>query len=95
MKSDLRKLFVEAGKKLRGEPHRVVTDFESISKGLGHHGVSLSARSLKRLWEVTTGKRPLSMEARNRLALFAGFQSWNDLLNTLRGDTDASINYEE
>ena len=88
-------LFAEAGKKLREEPHEVVTDFEKASHRLAKHNVDLSSHSLKKLWELVTGKRRLSMEARNRLALFAGFQTWDDLMNTVHGDTDASINYEE
>ena len=95
MKRDLRMLFAEAGKKLREEPHEVVTDFENASHRLAKHNVDLSSHSLKKLWELVTGKRRLSMEARNRLALFAGFQTWDDLMDTVHGDTDASINYEE
>lgn len=95
MKRDLRNFFAEVGLRLKGEPHEVALDFEKMSKSLSNHHVDLSGRSLKRLWDVTTGKRKLSKEACNRLALFAGFQSWDDLLHTLRGDTDASINYEE
>jgi hypothetical protein len=88
-------LFAEAGKKLREEPHEVVMDFEKASHRLAKRNVDLSSHSLKKLWELVTGKRRLSMEARNRLALFAGFQTWDDLMNTVHGDTDASINYEE
>ena len=88
-------LFAEAGKKLREEPHQMVTDFENASHRLAKHNVDLSSHSLKKLWELVTGKRRLSMEARNRLALFAGFQTWDALMNTVHGDTDASINYEE
>ena len=92
MKRDLRMLFAEAGKKLREEPHQVVADYEKASRRLAKHNVDLSSHSLRKLW---TGKRRLSMEARNRLALFAGFQTWDDLMDTVHGDTDASINYEE
>ncbi len=88
-------LFAEAGKKLREEPHQVVADYEKASRRLAKHNVDLSSYSLRKLWELVTGKRRLSMEARNRLALFAGFQTWDDLMDTVHGDTDASINYEE
>lgn len=95
MKRDLRNLFAEVGLRLKTEPHEVALDFERVSGSLSKHHVDLSGRSLKRLWEVVTGKRKLSKEACNRLALFAGFQSWNDLMQTIKGDTDASINYED
>ncbi len=95
MKRDLRMLFAEAGKKVKEEPHQVKVDFEKASHRLAKHNVDLSSHSLKKLWELVTGKRHLSIEARNRLALFAGFQTWDDLMNTVHGDTDASINYEE
>lgn len=51
-------------------------------------------RDLKRLWKIATGKRQLSRAAKDRLALLAGFQSWQDLDDTLHGDTDASVNYK-
>lgn len=95
MKRDLRLLFIEAGKKMKQEPHQLVADFERISNALSKRHINLSSASLKKLWAIATGKRRLSPEALDRLALFAGFQDWHDLREALHGDADASINYEE
>ena len=98
MKRDLKLLFEEAGKKTKEkveqEHHKHASDFDELSAKLHHHHINLSASSLKRLWELITGKRKLSVAAKNRLALFAGFQSWSDLEAAIHGDTDASINYK-
>jgi hypothetical protein len=94
MKRDLKCLFEEAGKKSKLGPHEVARDFEGLSSKLLKHHINLSGASLRKLWELATGKRKLSMAAKNRLALFAGFQSWNDLEDALHGDVDADVNYK-
>ena len=95
MKRDLKSLFAIAGKKMAHPRHELVKDFENVSEICSKHHVNLSSHSLKKLWELATGKRKLSKEAKDRLALFAGFQSWDDLDDALHGDVDASINYTD
>lgn len=95
MKRDLRLLLMEAGKKMKQEPHQLAVDFDHLSTMLSKHHIHLSSTSLKRILDVLTGKRKLSVENLNRLALFAGFQDWKDLRDAFHGDVDASINYEE
>ena len=68
MKRDLKCLFEEAGKKSKVGPHELAKDFEGLSAKLLKHHVNLSGSSLKKLWELVTGKRKLSMAAKNRLA---------------------------
>lgn len=80
------------GKAIR-KSKELVPDFEHLSKVFRYHHVNLSKRSLRKLWEVAQNRHPLSPETRNRLALLAGFQSWDDLQDTLHGETDASVNY--
>ncbi len=92
MKHDLKLLFAEAGMRMK-QPHQVTADFEHLSRVFGQHHINLSSHSLKKLWELVTGRRKLSREAKDRLALFAGFQSWADLDDALHGDADAEINY--
>lgn len=94
MKREMRLFLAEVGKDIK-EPRHLAFDFERMSSQLKCHHVNLSGKSLKKVWEVMAGHRRLSPETLNRLALFAGFQSWKDLQETLRGDTDASINYED
>lgn len=35
----------------------------------------------------------LSQKSKDRLALFAGFQNWNDFRDALHGDDDGQMNY--
>ncbi len=95
MKRDLRSLLALIGTKIARPGHMLAEDFEHISVLCSKHHINLSGNSLKKLWELTTGKRKLSKEAKDRLALFAGFQSWDDLDDALHGDADASINYTD
>lgn len=69
-------------------------DFEKVSETLEKYHVNLSSRSLKKLWGYLTGKEKPSQETLDRIALFAGFQKWEDLQTTLHGDSDGQINYE-
>ncbi|MBM6991796.1 MAG: hypothetical protein I3J02_00785 [Prevotella sp.] len=95
MKRDLRLLLAEVGKKMKQEPHQLASDFDHLSAALSKRHIHLSSSSLKKLWDVMTGKRKLSNEALDRLSLFAGFQDWKDLRDAFHGDVDASINYED
>ena len=68
-------------------------DLEALIKGLESGIVKhVDARKLWRL--VRDGHRP-SDKTLDKLALLAGFQSWSDLREALRGENDASLNYEE
>jgi hypothetical protein len=93
MKRDLKLLFQEAGKKVKEGEHEIGHDFEGLSRKLERHHINLSGTSLRKLMELVTGKRKLSLAAKNRLALFAGFQTWNDLDEALHGEADGDENY--
>jgi hypothetical protein len=95
MKNDLRVLLAEVGKKMKQEPRQLATELDDVSARLSRHHINLSGASLRKLWEVVSGKRKLSNETLNRLALFAGFQDWHDFRDALHGDVDASVNYEQ
>ncbi len=94
MKRDLKLLIETTGRKAKAGKHELEHDLDSLSKKLLRHHINLSVPSLKKLLELVTGKRKLSLAARNRLALFAGFQSWDDLEDAIHGDADASVNYK-
>ena len=49
---------------------------------------------LTKLWHYISGKEKPSHEALNRLALLAGFQSWDDFHEALHGEDDGQLNYE-
>ena len=93
MKRDLKLLFQEAGKKIKEGEHEVGHDLNSLSKKLERHHINLTVTSLRKLMDLVTGKRKLSIAAKNRLALFAGFQTWEDLDEALHGDADGDENY--
>lgn len=80
---------------MKAEPHQMVMDFDRLSQALSRKQVNLSSNSLRKLWELAVGRRKLSQQTLNRLALFAGFQDWHDLSEALHGEADASLNYEE
>lgn len=94
MKRDLKLLIETTGKKAKEGKHELEHDLEGLSKKLLRHHINLSVTSLKKLLELVTGKRKLSLAARDRMALFAGFQSWSDLEDAIHGNTDASVNYK-
>lgn len=94
MKKDVKQLLAEMGRALR-KSRAIVPDFERCSTLFAHHHINLSAQSLHRLWMVIKGHRHLSAETRDRLALLAGFQSWNDLEDALHGDTDGLNNFKD
>lgn len=92
MKRDLKLLFEEAGKKVKAGEHEIGHDLDSL-KEIERHHIHLSVSSLRKLMELVTGKRKLSQSAKDRLALFAGFQTWDDLDEALHGDADGDENY--
>lgn len=49
---------------------------------------------VKKIWQQFSTHKKLSPEALDRIALFAGFQSWNDLNEALHGEDDGQTNYE-
>ena len=93
MKRDLKLLTVEVEKKL-GKKIKGGTDFEKLSELLGKHHVKLNASALHKVWGYVTGKEKPSKETLDRLALFTGFQSWDDFHHALHGDDDGQVNYE-
>lgn len=75
--------------------HSLTTDLEKVSSRLEGHSTHIDAKTLRKLWaDVVRRERP-SRRTLDRLALFAGFQTWEDLRATFHGDTDAQINYED
>ncbi|MCH3981324.1 MAG: hypothetical protein LKE41_05315 [Prevotella sp.] len=57
-----------------------------------HH---LTSTTVKKLGRYLSRIENPSLKTLNRLALLAGFQDWKSLKDTVHGDTDASVNYED
>ena len=45
-------------------------------------------------WELISKHKKLSPETLDRIALFAGFQSWKDFSEALHGEDDGQANYD-
>jgi len=60
---------------------------ETLEKKLGKTNV------LHKMWEMMKGKEKPSPQMLNKLALLAGFQSWEDFQGALHGTEDGLVNY--
>lgn len=47
-----------------------------------------------KVWKYISGKK-ISPKTLDHLALFAGFQTWDDLRSAVRGDSDGQTNYKQ
>lgn len=96
MKREIKKVVLEWG---RHAPHPLdlSADFERLSKRLEQQSIHLAPKSLRRLflWLSNAKRERPSERTLNRLALFAGFQSWKDLHKALHGTNDAALNYKD
>lgn len=46
------------------------------------------------MWDVLKGKEKPSRQTLDKLALLAGFQSWDDFQGALHGTEDGLVNYD-
>ena len=94
MNRDLKILLTEVGDKMR-HPHQPVANMGHWLMGICRHKSRGSSLSLSRIWKMLAGKEELSAKTKDRIALLAGFQSWEDFKDAFYGDADAQINYED
>ena len=94
MKNDLSLLTREVEKKI-GKKVSHATDFEKLADhfSMKHH-LKVSAQGLHKVWGYMRGKEKPSRETLDKLALFVGFQSWDDFHEALHGEDDGRLNYE-
>jgi hypothetical protein len=93
MKRDLKLLLEEVDKKV-GKKISLSSDFEKLSAIFSKHHVFLNSAVLMKVWgHVMSADKP-SPETLDKIALFVGFQSWNDFREALHGDDDGQTNYE-
>ncbi len=93
MKNDLKLLTIEVEKKI-GKKIHVGSDFDKLSAFFVKHHLLIPSQSLKKVWGYISGKEKPSRETLDKLALFTGFQSWDDFRDALHGDVDGLSNYE-
>ena len=68
-------------------------ELETLLKGL-ESGIVRHVDAC-RLWRLVTHSHRPSDKTLDRLALLAGFQSWQDLREAMRGESDAAFGFEE
>ena len=73
----------------------VAADFEKVSAKLTKYHIHLNSKSLKKLWGYLASKEKPSKKALDRMALFAGFQSWKDFQKAIHGENDGQLNYDD
>ena len=94
MNRDLKILLTEVEDKMR-RPHQPVVNIRHWLKDVCRHKSGENSLLLSRIWKMLAGKEQLSVKAKDRIALLAGFQSWDDFKDAFYGDADAQINYED
>ena len=94
MKNDLVLLTHEVEKKI-GKKIALGSDFEKLASlfSVKHH-LKFSASALHKVWGYVSGKEKPTKETLNKLALFVGYQSWDDFHEALHGEDDGQLNYE-
>jgi len=94
MKIALKRLLEKVESKM-GKTITELSDFEKLSAYFSKRQITLRPTTLKRTWAALQTKDKPSKDALDKLALFVGFQSWQDFVETLYGETDGQINYED
>ena len=94
MKNDLALLTHEVERKI-GKKIHVGSDFEKLASifSVKHH-LKVSAQGLHKVWNYVSGKEKPSRETLNKLALFVGYQSWDDFHEALDGEDDGNLSYD-
>lgn len=94
MKNDLVVLTHAVEKKV-GKTILVGSDFEKLSSlfSVKHH-LKVSAQGLRKVWAYVSGKEKPTQETLNKLALFVGYQSWDDFHEALHGEDDGDLSYD-
>ena len=92
MKHDLGLLLHQVEKKI-GLKVNLSSDFDKLAKIFSAHHLHLHPTALKKVWEYITGKEKPSQETLDKIALFVGFQSWQDFREELHGESDGQTNY--
>lgn len=94
MNRDLKLFITEVEDKMELS-HQSAAGMEQRLTDVYRHKTGGKGLSLSRVWKILAGKGSLSAESKDRLALLAGFQSWDDFKDALHGNADAQINYED
>ena len=93
MNNDLKLLTHEVEKKI-GKKIHVGYDFEKLAYifSVKHH-LMLRSQGVDMEWNYVSGKEKPSRETLNKLALFVGYQSWDDFHEAVDGEYDGNLSY--
>lgn len=64
---------------------------EEVEKKVGK---KIHVESLNKVWGYMSGKEKPTKETLNKLALFVGYQSWDDFHEALEGEDDGNLSYD-
>lgn len=63
---------------------------EEVEKKVGK---KIHVESLNKVWGYMSGKEKPTKETQDKLALFVGYQSWDDFREALHGEDDGELSY--
>lgn len=73
---------------MKQDIHALLSEVEKLI------GKAKTPTGLRKAWELISRHKKLSPEALDRIALFAGYQSWKDFTEALHGEDDGQSNYD-
>ena len=74
-----------------GKKITLSSDFEKLAQLFSNRGLSMTESALKSVWKHVSMKEKPSKATLDVLALFAGFQSWDDFKQALHGENNGDL----
>lgn len=71
------------------------SDFERLARLFASRGLNMTESTLKSVWNHVSMKEKPSKTTLDVLALFAGFQSWDDFKQALHGENNGDLEGED
>ena len=78
-----------------GKKITLSSDFEKLAQLFSNRGLSMTESALKGVWKHVSMKEKPSKGTLDVLALFAGFQSWDDFKQALHGENNGDLEGED
>lgn len=78
-----------------GKKITLSSDFEKLAQLFSNRGLSMTESALKGVWKHVSMKEKPSKATLDVLALFAGFQSWDDFRQALHGENNGDLEGED
>lgn len=91
---DLKLLTVAVERKV-GKSISHPSDFEKLSHLFTKLGQDVSSSALSKVWNYVSQKEKPSVATLDKIALFVGFQNWDDFKTVLHGEDKVDLHYDE